>query len=194
MPGLLVYIYSCGLNSKVFLTFVKFILHNVKCIVVKTQFLISHRFVPWGWALLVLGSIWTVISVFGEYEPDVLDWRVPALWGDNIILLQNSAQNRPGGLVNNVADELGGLATLLGALLLLLAREKTEDELINKVRLESLLWAAMANALFNIGALVFIYGIPYFHVMIVNVVFFYLLFLGRFRWVLRQLKKSTHEE
>lgn len=160
----------------------------------KTQFLIDHRFKHWGWPLLLVGVLWTSISVFAEYEPDFLDWTVPALVGDKMNIGGSGSSGNNFLITNNVADEIGGLATLVGAMLLLLAREKTEDEMINKVRLESLLWAAIVNGIANILALLFIYGIPYFHVMIVNVVFFYLLFIARFHWALGQLKNTTDDQ
>lgn len=160
----------------------------------KTQFLISHRYKYWGWPLLIIGIVWSAINIFGEYEPDFLKWPVPALWDDTISRGHSSDAEDRGWLLNNVADELGGLTTLLGALLLLLAREKNEDELITKVRLESLLWAAIINALANLAALLFIYGIPYFHVMIVNMVFFYLLFVVRFHWALSQYKNTDDDQ
>ena len=59
-----------------------------------------------------------------------------------------------------------------------------------KLRLESILWAAKINAFILICGMVFIYGLNYYWVMVVNIILLYLLFAVRFEWVVAKLKKT----
>lgn len=161
------------------------------------QIQISNRYKPVGWVCLVLGLALGSASIFGEFEPDYLDFRVPSFFASSYPW-ESDQRQKEFQIVemtsNNWSDEIGGVLVLLGCLVLMLAREKEEDELIQKIRLESLLWAVLLNGILMILALLMFYDINYFYVLISSVVLFYLLFIVRFHIVLYQFKSANHEE
>jgi hypothetical protein len=95
---------------------------------------------------------------------------------------------------NNLSDELSLTFIIAGALLLMLAKQKDEDELIMRIRLESLLWAALVNGVLILLATWLIYGMAFFSVMMVYMPLFYLLFILRFQFSLWRFKAIGNEE
>ncbi len=71
----------------------------------------------------------------------------------------------------------------------MLSKEPKEDELILKIRLESLLWATIWSYGILFLAIIFIYGEKFFTVMLVNMFAVMVLFIIRFNWKLFQLRK-----
>lgn len=82
----------------------------------------------------------------------------------------------------------------MGGLILMLARRNNEDEYIMKLRLETIPWAAIFNAIIMLLAVWLIYDLAFFYVMISGLFFFYLLFIIRFEWSLLKIRKAGHEE
>ena len=73
--------------------------------------------------------------------------------------------------------------------------EKTEDEFISRLRLESLVWATYVNYIILALSIIFIYDEVFFWVMILNMFTILLFFLLRFNWILSRTKKQmAHEE
>ncbi|MDZ7847071.1 MAG: hypothetical protein U5L96_10015 [Owenweeksia sp.] len=92
---------------------------------------------------------------------------------------------------NNVADELVSLFLLGACMLLTFGRTRDEDELVMKLRLESILWAALINGLFLMFCVLFFYEFTFFYVMVANLFLLFLLFIARFHWVLYQFRKAA---
>ncbi|MCB0375018.1 MAG: hypothetical protein KDD04_03770, partial [Sinomicrobium sp.] len=74
-------------------------------------------------------------------------------------------------------------------------KEKDEDEFIGRIRLESLVWATYVNYGVLLLSFLFVYGLSFFWVMIVNMYTILIFFVVRFNLQLRKLKNSgNHEE
>jgi hypothetical protein len=86
----------------------------------------------------------------------------------------------------SILDEIAGLLLIVGALFVTLSKEKVEDEYIMKIRLESLLWALIANSILLIIAIFAFYGSDFFLVMNINIVSLLLLFLFKYKLVLKR--------
>jgi hypothetical protein len=84
----------------------------------------------------------------------------------------------------SLLDEVISLTLLVGLLLLTFSREKTEDEWIQRVRLESLQWAVLANSLLLMAFIVVAHGTPFLTVMVYNMFTPLLIFVARFHYVL----------
>lgn len=93
---------------------------------------------------------------------------------------------------NNLTDEIALSFTVIGLLLITFSREKTEDEFIQKIRLESLQWAVLVSYLLLIVSTWFIYGTPFFIAMIANLLTVLIIFNLRFHWLL--MKASSKKE
>ncbi|MBC5775106.1 hypothetical protein H8S95_13595 [Pontibacter sp. KCTC 32443] len=91
---------------------------------------------------------------------------------------------------NNIVDELIAITAIVGGLLAAFSREKDEDEYISQIRLESLLWATYINYGFLIFSIVFIYGIAFYQVLLLNMLTVLLIFLIRFNFILYRTSKA----
>ncbi|MDE3145243.1 MAG: hypothetical protein KGL19_13890 [Bacteroidota bacterium] len=92
---------------------------------------------------------------------------------------------------NNFTDELASLGTIIGLLLIGFSKEKTEDEMIQFIRLESLHWAVYANYLVMALCIIFVYGGAFFYVMIWNMFTILIIFIVRFKYLMHQYNKSN---
>lgn len=156
--------------------------------IMETKFLISHKFRALGAILFSLGILGTSL-VISDLEPEFLDADVIMLFVDDEVFGKEEFK-----LIDvreeNILNELVGISVILGGLLLLLARRKHEDEMMIKLRLESILWAAKINAVLLIISLLFIYSLSFYFVMLFNLGVLYGLFALRFEWVVSRLNRE----
>ena len=158
----------------------------------KTHYLFPNQFKLLGWILFTLGTVLAVLMVSLNLEPEFLDLKVFAL---------ASKPNFMGAAEyfsihqNNMLSELVGLMLIAGLVIIAFSKEKTEDEFIAKLRLESLVWATYVNYIILALSIIFIYDEVFFWVMILNMFTILLFFLLRFNWILFRTKKQmAHEE
>jgi len=154
----------------------------------ETKFLISHKFRTIGAILFILGVLGTSLT-FSDYEPEFLDVDVIMFFADDEVFGQEDFS-----VIDireeNIFNELIGIFVILGGLLLVLSKRKNEDEMMIKLRLESVLWAAKINAVLLIISLLFIYGLNFYFVMVFNLGILYALFALRFEWAVSRLKRE----
>jgi len=153
----------------------------------KTRFLFPNRYKKIGWILLIPGIILGIFPIFFNYVIPFLNLKVIAFYNDNILT---------GGeffkiLQNNIHDELAGILFLAGAILVAFSKEKKENELISKIRLESLLWATYVNYGILLISLILFFGKAFLYVMILNMFTLLIFFLIRFKYVLYSKSKKT---
>lgn len=159
----------------------------------KAKYLLPHQFKAVGWILffpfLLLG-FWQLVS---GYEPDWLTVSVPAFFNTELSFGSNAEQGNQiiQVIQNNIADEICAVILLLSAMLLVFSKERDEDEFIMKLRLDSIMWAALANGLILLFSIIFFYDFTFFYVMIFNLFLLFLLFIVRFHWVLRKFRKEA---
>lgn len=157
----------------------------------KANFLFPNKYKKVGWMILIPSMVLGLVSTINHVEPHFFDWRMPAIFFDGFM----SDNSFFGMTENNFLDELLAILVILSSLLVAFSKEKIEDEYIAKTRLESLVWATIANYVILILALVFIYDVAFFWVMIFNMFTIILFFIVRFNWLVYKLKKAgNHEE
>ncbi|NEM97241.1 hypothetical protein GXP69_06010 [Pontibacter sp. BT327] len=93
---------------------------------------------------------------------------------------------------NNIFDEVVAITAIIGGLLAAFSREKDEDEYISQIRLESLLWATYINYGFLIFSVLFIYGLAFYQVLLLNMLTLLLIFLVRFNFLLYRSAKASY--
>ncbi len=156
----------------------------------KTNYLFPHRYKTIGWLLFIPGLVLGLLYLFGLFEEVQLNLPV-------FSIAQDSVLGKPTYFVvtdNNIIDELIGLLLIVGSLLLAFSKEKSEDEFIGRVRLESLVWATYVNYIILIITIVFIYDMTFFWVLVLNMFTILLFFIMRFNWVLYATKKQLSDE
>lgn len=144
-----------------------------------------------GWILFIpsvlSGLIWLL---FEQPAPKVFDLTMPALIHQRLF-----NQSEFFTLTEtNVLDELIGVMIIVSSILIAFSREKKEDEFIASLRLNSLVWATYVNYGILLLAILFVYEMSFFYVMILNMFTLLFFFIIRFHWLLYRSKKDLHHE
>ena len=87
-----------------------------------------------------------------------------------------------------------GILIILSSLFIAFSKEKSDDEYISKIRLESLVWAVYLNYGILLFSILFIFDLSFLWVMIFNLFTVLLFFIIRFNWQISKLKKSANYE
>jgi hypothetical protein len=157
----------------------------------KTNLLLPHRYQRLGWILLLPTAIlMIVVYVFRIDSPDLFEMSVFAI--ADVFPFQNEVWF--GMTTNNVMDEILTLLFFVGALLVVFSRERTEDELISRIRMESLIWATLVNYAILALAVIFLYSLAFLQVLIFNMFTILVFFIIRFRWMMYKTKKLASNE
>lgn len=156
----------------------------------KTNFLLPNQFKKIGWLIfipvLILGLLWIIF----EFEPAAFDIKTVALFKDDYLDdIQFMAITE-----NNIVDEIIGVLIIISGIFIAFSKEKEEDEFISKIRLESLVWATYVNYAILILALIFVYNMSFFWVMVFNMFTVLIFFIIRYNWALYKLKKELGDE
>ncbi|OYT14638.1 MAG: hypothetical protein B7C24_17275 [Bacteroidetes bacterium 4572_77] len=95
---------------------------------------------------------------------------------------------------SNIIDELISLLILIGGLFIAFSKQKSEDEFISKIRLESLVWATYINYAILILSVIFIYNMAFFWILVFNMFTILFFFIIRFNWSLYKFKNQISNE
>lgn len=156
----------------------------------KLNYLFPHRFKRIGLMILIPFILLGLYVVNYDIEPEIFDFNVPAVFVDEFF----GEKFVFGMTENNILNEIVGVILILSFLMVAFSKEAEEDELIAKVRLESLVWATYANYAVLLVSMVLIYGISFLWVMIFNMFTILLFFIIRFNWQVRNLNKTIGDE
>lgn len=152
----------------------------------KRNYLFPNQFKIIGYAMLIPSAIIGVTILIKNYEPELFNLNVPAIFIDEVFGKQELL-----GMVNtNILNEIIGVLVILSLLFVAFSKEKQEDEYISKIRLESLVWAVYVNYAVLLLAILFVFGISFLWIMIFNMFTILLFFIIRFNWQIFNLKKS----
>lgn len=155
----------------------------------KTKYLLSNKCKPLGWILLSVGFVLgSYILLDGE-----LNWTMkvfPLIGGDGIFMSTPSLQWSE----NAIEDELAMVLVIMGGLIVAFSKLKDEDEFILKIRLESLVWATWVNYIILFFTVLFVFEMPFFTVMIVNMFTVLIFFILKFHYEVFKSKKSVANE
>ncbi|NDK56261.1 hypothetical protein GWO68_10060 [Pontibacter sp. BT213] len=129
-----------------------------------------------------------MVMIVSDQDLFTLDATVFALYDDGIFEPDKAFTLTR----NNIADELVAIVAIVGGLLAAFSREKDEDEYIAQIRLESLLWATYINYGFLLFSVLFIYGLAFYQVLLLNILTLLLIFLIRFNFILYRSKSAAY--
>jgi hypothetical protein len=157
----------------------------------KINFLFPNKYKTIGWIVLLPSLVFGLIITMFNIEPAFLDWHVPAIFMDEFM----GEKKFMGMTENNVLNEMIAVLIIVSGLLVAFSKEKIEDEYISKTRLESLVWATYLNYGILIVALLFVFDMAFFWVMIFNMFTLLIFFIVRFNYLIFKLNKTaSHEE
>lgn len=157
----------------------------------KVNYLLPHRFNRIGWVLVIPTFLLGIYTVIYEWEPSYFDVVVPGFFIDEFL----GEQKFVGLVENNILNEILGILFIVGAIFVAFSKERDEDELIQKIRLQSLVWATYWNYGILILAFLFLYDLSFYWVMVFNMFNILIFFIAKFNWAMVKLKKSlVYEE
>ncbi len=156
----------------------------------KSNYLFPYSFRKIGWILLVPSLLFGIIYIIMDYDLGFIEGTAFAIWGEENFFDTVFFKF----IENDLTDELIGIASLVGSVFVALSKEPVEDEFIQRLRLESLVWALYWNYGILLLAIIFIYGSPFFTVMTINLFSLLLIFVLRFRVRLRAEQKAMRNE
>ncbi len=152
------------------------------------NYLFPHRYKMIGWFLLVPGILLGILYLIYGSEIGFFDTKVIALVNDKGVFQGHAYFNV---FEDNVLDELSSILLIIGGVFVAFSKQKNEDEYISSIRLESLVWATYVNYFILLLAILFVYGMPFFWVLVFNMFTLLLCFIIRFQIALYQLQKSN---
>lgn len=150
------------------------------------KYLFHNKYKRIGWIILIPSAILGLLSLTLNIEPVFLDFKVPALFINEFF----GEKSFIGIIENNILNEILGVLIIISSILVAFSKEKTEDEYITKIRLESLVWSVYVNYGILLFAFLFIYDSSFLWVMIFNMFTVLLFFIFKFNWQLYKLKKN----
>jgi len=115
--------------------------------------------------------------------------KIPALIYDPIIGNKNGIW-----IENGILDELITIVLIISGIIHSFSKEKMEDEYISSIRLQALTWSIYVNYSLVLLATLLVFGLAYFHVMIIHLFSLIILFNLRFQLKLRSYYKSGTDE
>lgn len=161
----------------------------------KIKYLFPHRFNKIGWIVLIIGlimGIYSLVNGFSETDGIYKYFKINffVFWFD--FPFQESKFFQFSRI--NIYNAVVGTLLIVGSLMVAFSKQKEEDEFIAKIRLESLVWATYVNYIVLLIAFIFVYGAPFFNVMLFNMFTILFFFIIRFNWELIKMKKAGNYE
>ena len=156
----------------------------------KTRFLFSQQYKSVGWFLLIVGILLGIILMLNDFEYPTIEMPVYPLIGEHDVFSKPPLEWSK----NNIADEIAAILIIVGGILVSFSKTKDEDEYISKIRMESLIWATYVNYIVLFIAILFVFDLTFFNVMICNMFTILLFFIARFQFMLYKFKKSVTDE
>lgn len=138
----------------------------------KSNYLLPHIYKRIGWFMAIP---FLVVGFFLSFFENQFD-KITQNWPKNL------------DFDGDFLDEIICIGLIVGMLLVAFSREKTEDEYINKVRLESLQLSVLINYLLLIICILVFYDMNFFSVMVYNMFTTLLIFIIRFNFLIYRNK------
>ncbi|WP_418983306.1 hypothetical protein [Alistipes sp.] len=159
----------------------------------KNNLLLPHAFQKIGWILLVPTLlVGLVVLLQGGDTSELVEKIGRVLAGGATSPAENVSR-----IVNGVVPWLNNVlivGIIAGSLFVACSRERIEDEMIGRIRLNALLLALYVNFAIVILAALLVYDLDFIDVMVYNLFTLPLLFLAVFRGRLWRLRKEVRDE
>ncbi len=157
----------------------------------KTRFLLPNYFKTLGWVLFVPSFLLIISSwIFNTIPDDFLTVSVLAIYQDSM----SQGSGFFDTITNSISDELLTFGMILGGIFIGFSKLNNEDEMISKIRYESLVWATYFNYALILFFTLFIYGMPYLNVLFYNMFTLLIFFIIRFHYMIYKLNKANQDD
>lgn len=168
----------------------------------RTSFLFPYRFkkvsgIVFLISLILFVAIGMDYDVFSKINPKS---PVFAIAGDGELVFGSSSDTVLfptyyfSFIYNEILDELVFFILIVSGMVYAFSKEKIEDEMIMKIRLDSLAWATFFNYTIILICYLLFYGLPFLKVMVLSMFSNLLFFIVRFRWVVYKYNSDFNEK
>ena len=155
----------------------------------KTQFLLPNRFKKLGLCMLVPFVIMAAFQLFcGMDLLPYTEWELslPAIYENPIV---------GGGkwftiVRESVYEEIWIIGLLLSLTFIALAKEKDEDEMITKIRLESMAWALWVTVILFALETLWVFGFAYIEATFLTLFIYLIVFIAKFNYEMFKLRRN----
>ena len=155
----------------------------------KTQFLLPNWFKKLGLCMLVPFVAMAAFQWFSGMELlPYTYWELPlpALYDDPIV----GADKWFTMVRESVYEEIWIIGLLLSLTFVALAKEKDEDEMITKIRLESMAWSLWVTVVLFALVTLWVFGFAYMEITYLTLFFYLIIFIAKFNYEMHKLKKD----
>lgn len=168
----------------------------------KQTFLFAHRFKRISGIIFLISLLFFIGMVINYDFFNAINPKLPVFAIAGSGELVNDASSETPFLsnyyfiwiYNEVLDEIIFTILIVSGIVFAFSKEKIEDEMIRKIRMESLAWATYFNYAVLLLAYLLFYGLPFLQVLAISMFSNLLFFILRFRWMIYQYKKEFDEE
>jgi len=150
--------------------------------------LLPYKYRLIGWLIAMPAFALMIMYLYFDFSFSFLDYHAEGarISLDGTLLFTTQS--------NNFTDEIAGVLLIAGLMMVAFSREKFEDEMTLKIRLEALLWAVFVNCLLIILSIIFIYGTLFLEVMVYNICTPLVIFIARFNYLMYMERKKLKQE
>lgn len=152
----------------------------------KANYLLLHKYKKIGWLLFFPSMVLGFVSM---HTTNASPFYI------KVVSLLPSSSEGPAPWVkvtsNMVLDEIAAIFIIASCLMIAFSKEKQEDEMIAKIRLESLVWAVYVNYGILVLSFLLLYDLTFWWIMIYNMFTIPIIFIIRYEWQLHRLRKTT---
>jgi hypothetical protein len=150
--------------------------------------LLPHKLKIIGWFLFLPSLITGIVLIIGDFESPI-DSKINFF---AICYNETFGKTKYFGITRiDLIPNLTAVLFLLGGLMIIFSKEKIEDEYIYTIRLNALQWAVFTNYLCLLLAVIFVYGTPFFNIMVYNMFTVILIYIPRFYYLLWKISKTV---
>ena len=145
------------------------------------NYLFPHRFRIVGWVL-------AIVAVVGYLWLPEIHFKMPSLYFDTFFDDENESGFFRMARTNSLSIAM--ILLTIGLLFIGFSKEKVEDEFVQYLRAQSLIWATYVTAILFIATTLLIYGIAYIYVPFLVFYVFLILFIIKFRIEVHRFNKG----
>ncbi|AXO81774.1 hypothetical protein DZC78_15750 [Olleya aquimaris] len=156
----------------------------------KTHYLLSNNYKVIGWVILILGLLTGIVFYKTILDGELLQTNVLVLYNSDSLFDSNNGFFKI--IENGILDEIVAILIIVGGLMVGFSKEKIEDEFIFQLRKTSLVWAIIFNYIVLMFAIVLVYNMTFFEVLIFNMFTPLLFFIIRFNFL--KYKSRNYDE
>jgi len=141
-----------------------------------------------GWLIFLPAAVLGMVTLANEnFEFAFLTFKLPK----EFFLTQPFLTGDGGYSIVNFTNELAALGIIVSLFLVSFSRERVEDEMIGRMRLEALQWSVVVNYLILAVLILVSHGLGFFYILAHNMFTLLLVFIGRMRWLMYRNSHQT---